>query len=702
MTIERARRRALVRGGALARRRDEQGVVAIIVALLVSMLAVIAGMVLDFGLVQVDRQVDKSAADAATAAGLHGLNAGDGHPHPFIGVCTALRFLQSNSHRFAGISDTTGSWKTGTGAAAQNGCTNVVARSQLCTPGSKSSWAKFVWTGSMAGKPLTVTIQSGYQLSSTSGWSEDKAAVSTADQNDTAQGCDQLAVTISETRAPGLGSLATSSDLKTSVRSVGRVVSGPGGFAPAMLLLKWSGCNILTAGSSAGGSKIKVVGVLSAANGISQPGTIHSDSDGSGCGSNENIYTGQAAGGIMAYAAPLASGGADPTKPGQITAYAASPSVGKSGTVLRDLDSNVCGTTGIYPAALCPGVTVAGRERVYREPIDQRFFGAVTTMRNNANSAFAAATSWPTRLNNCNPTQAQVNALSLASSSQLYVNCNANGGFNNSANLTINAGTVVFSGSVKPSATLKLPNATHVYISGASGDAISLGNGSTFSMHSGLSDANLSGGLCSDQATGGPNKAVLVVKNGDVKQTGGTLQMCYTTVLMMGGQTDGCLPTLLADGSSSSSKSAPNPTTPCGGGTGNGQFTQTGGDVDWTAPNRYDATLLADGSADPTKSGEWADPNGPEDLGLWSESGGGPSNPKYQMTGGGTVHLRGVLMAPNAQPFNLSGQFNQTLVNAQYVVSSISLSSNNTQIILIVDPNAAVTLPKLSVVGLVR
>jgi hypothetical protein len=112
--------------------------------------------------------------------------------------------------------------------------------------------------------------------------------------------------------------------------------------------------------------------------------------------------------------------------------------------------------------------------------------------------------------------------------------------------------------------------------------------------------------------------------------------------------------------------------------------------------------LLSDGSADPAKSSEWSDANGPEDLGLWSESGGGNSNPKYQMTGGGSVHLRGVLMAPNAQPFVLSGQFTQTLVNAQYVVSSISLSSNNTKITLVVDPNAAVTLPKLSVVGLVR
>lgn len=691
--------------GARERRRDDRGAVAIVVAVSFSALMVAAAMVLDFGLVRVDRQIDKSAADAAASAGLHALNAGDGYPHPYIGVCTALRYLQANSDRFAAMTDSTGTWTTPGGAAAADGCTDTVARSQKCSPGTPSSWVRFTWAGTMAGKPLQVTIQSGYQLSSSSGWSEDALSTSSADQNDTAQGCDQLGVTITQSRRPGLGSLATSSDLTTSVRSVGRVVSGPGGYAPAMLLLKQTGCGVLTAGASAGGSQIKVVGVMSSSNGLSQPGTIHSDSNGAGCGSNQNIFTGQATGGIIAYAAPLASGAADLAKPGQITAYAASPSIGLSGTVLRDSDSNVCGATGVYPGATCPGTTVTGRERVYRAPVDQRYYAAVKAIRDAANAAFSAAPSWPTRIDGCDANQSAVDALNLTSASQLYVNCNANNGFNNSSNLTINAGTVVFSGSVNPSATLKLPLATHVYVGGASGDALVLGNNGTFSMHTGSADANLSSGLCSDQATNIPNKAVLVVQNGDVKQTGGTLQMCYTTVLMMGGRSDACLLTVpsTADPADWSwDQSAPNPTGACGGTTGNGQFTQTGGNVDWTAPNRYDAMLLADGSVDTTRSGEWADVNGPEDLALWSESGGGANNPKYQMTGGGSVHLRGVLMAPNAEPFNLSGQFNQTLVNAQYVVSSISLSSNNTSITLIVDPNSVVTLPKLTVVGLVR
>src|SRR3954464_14634422 len=87
-------------GRARSRRRDEQGAVAIIVAISVTFMAVAAGMVLDFGLVRIDRQIDKSAADAAVTAGLHALKAGDDKPRPFRGVCTALRYLQANDARF--------------------------------------------------------------------------------------------------------------------------------------------------------------------------------------------------------------------------------------------------------------------------------------------------------------------------------------------------------------------------------------------------------------------------------------------------------------------------------------------------------------------------------------------------------------------------------------------------------------------------
>jgi hypothetical protein len=96
----------------------------------------------------------------------------------------------------------------------------------------------------------------------------------------------------------------------------------------------------------------------------------------------------------------------------------------------------------------------------------------------------------------------------------------------------------------------------------------------------------------------------------------------------------------------------------------------------------------------------WADPNGPEDLALWSESGTNSSS-TYNMNGGGVFHVRGVFMVPNAEPFKISGGAGMNLTNAQYIVTSIELSGG-TQITMAVDPNSAVTLPDLGLVGLIR
>lgn len=678
-----------------ARQEEEGGAVAVIFAVSIVVLMIGVGMTLDFGLIKVDRQVDKSAADAATLAGLHGLvTGGSGTAYPYAGVCTAVRYLEANDPRFADLNEATG-WTNGAGTAVASGCSSTALQHAACVPGNSATWAVYTWTGSWQGASISVTVQSGYQLS-TSGWAEDGLQASSTDTDDSAQGCDQLAVIVHQSRRPGFGSLASSSDLSTSIRSVGRVTLQPGSFAPALLLLKQTGCGVVTTGTSAGGSKIAVLGAV-ASNGLTQPGTIHSDSDGTGCGSNQNIFTGNAQDGIVAYAAPISAtnAAADPAKPGQVTSYASF--LGQSGSLVRDSSYNVCGSKVVPPAApACPGVDVLPKDRVTRKPIDTRYLAAVQGMRNAANTMFASNFStWTNNFNTCSPTSAQATQMAaLTASDTVYINCTANGGFKGtgSGTTTIGAGTVVFAGSINPSATVSLPNATRVYVVGASGDAITLGNGGTLSIHTA---GNLSAGLCSSSATGTVDKAVLVVENGDIKQTGGTLQMCYTSVLMMGGRPDACLPT-------APSSAAPNPTTPCGGSTGTGQLTQTGGNVDWTAPNQYDATLQLDGTPVAAAAAAWADPTGPEDLALWSESGGGSNSPKYQMTGGGSVHLVGVMMTPNAEPFNLSGQFIQRLVNAQYVASSVNLSSNNTQLTMQVDPNAAVTEPQLGLVGLVR
>jgi Flp pilus assembly protein TadG len=678
----------------LRRRRDEHGVVAIVVALCVVLLLVAAAMVIDFGLVRVDRQIDKSAADSATAAGLHGLNAGDGNPHPFIGVCTALRYLQSNNDRFGGLSDTAGTWTTGTGTGASNGCTDPTVRGQICTPGSQASWARFEWTGSLAGKPINVTIQSGYQLSSASGWSEDTLAASTADENDKAQGCDQLVVWISESRHPGLGSLATDSDLKTAIRSVGRVQPGPGGYAPAMLLLKRTGCPVLQVGATGGGanSYVHVFGALGS-NGLSQPGTIHADTDGSGCsgGGGNWVFYGKAADGIVTYAAPTFGAPlvADPSKPGSMTSVAGANGVGFG--IVRDASSSVYGSAALGPAGAGAAAKFepTGRSLITRKPVDDRYFAGVKAVINAAQSNVFG----------------NVTAANAVSKGYVKVSCTGPGNvatvpaydpakvglFVDCATLKVMPSsawhTVVFSGNVAPSATLALPNADHVYIFGG-GDALNLGSGNEFRMHTnGTTD--LAGKCKSTQTVG--KKAVLVIADGDIKQSGGVLQLCNTSVILMGGQTNGCVPI--------TSGTAPTQA-PCGG-MGTGQMKQTGGDVDWTAPDEYDVMTLPNGDPDPAKAPAWSDPNGPEDLALWSESAANSTSTKASMGGGAVLHVRGVFMVPNFDPFTIGGSGTQNLVNAQYIATSIALNGT-VQLVMSVDPNSGVTLPKLYVVGLVR
>jgi Flp pilus assembly protein TadG len=678
----------------MRRRRREDGAVAIIVAISLTALLVGVALVLDFGLVRVDRQVDKSAADSATSAGLHGLNAGDGNPHPFIGVCTALQYLQSNDSRFQGVSDTAGTWTTGTGAGAANGCTDASARAQVCTPGDQASWARFSWTGSMDSKPLTVTIQSGYTLSSGSGWSEDGLATSIADQDDMAQGCDQLAVTISEARSPGLGSLATSSDLKTAVRSVGRVTSGPGGYAPAMLLLKRTGCPILQVGSAGGGanSYVHVYGKVST-NGLSQPGTIHADSTGAGCsGSAGNwIFYGKAANGIVTYAAPTVGNPAlpDSSKPGSITSVASSVGVGLG--IVRDSASNVYASSGIDEAGAVSAAKSepTGRSIITRKPVDARYRTGVVSIVNDAQASIFSSVTAANAVSKgyikvtCTGPGAVASLPALTSASKLFVDCG-----NLKSIPTINAGIVVFDGDVTmgSGSTLSMPNASAVYIFGG-GDAITL-SGGTFSMHTA---GHTSGSSCvSTQATG---RAKLVIKDGDIKQSGGLLRLCNTSVILMSGQADGCVP--------ATNGTAPTQT-PCGGASmGTGQLKQTGGDVDWTAPDEHDVMTLSNGDADPALAPDWSNINGPEDLALWTESAANSTSNKASMGGGATLHVRGVFMTPNFDPFTIGGNSLQNLQNAQYIATSIALNGT-VQLQMSVDPNSAVTLPQLEVVGLVR
>jgi hypothetical protein len=699
------------------RDRDERGAVAIVVSLLMTVLLVITAMVLDFGLVRIDRQVDRAAADEATLAGLHALNTGDGTPHPFVGVCTAARYLKANNQRFSGADENSG-WKNGLDAPVANGCADVALRNKTCKPG-KDSWAKWSWTGTTGGVTVTVTIESGYDFTATGNqWREDSLGASSGDNGDAAyQGCDNLAVTISQSRDPGLGSLATSSDLSTAIRSVGRIKPIPGGNAPAMLLLKRTGCPVLSTGSntSPATSFIKVLGAVATdGSGKTQAGTIHADSDGVGCNGSNNswVFGGRGARGIVAYAAPMATNplAADPGKPGIISSVAAANGVGA--TMVRDNLDNVYGSSAIDGTGGTKA-EVTGRSLVTRKLVDERYFSGVKAAASSAAGVFASgaaglpSSGWTNlaATDRCKPTQQEVNAAVASAiantNGKLYVNCTTNAGFaGTGATLEIGATEVYFAGVVSPAAVLKLPSATKVYVGNHTdrADAITISNNTSLQVNNSLGNLDAASKCNTGQSI---SKAVLFVRYGTVKQTGGLLQMCRTSAIMLGGQTSstatagpGCVP--LTAGTAPTQ-------TPCNGGMGNGQFDLSGtATIDWSAPDTLNATTDASGNPTPEAVAAWSNPNGPEDLAMWSESASNDSNTTFSMGGSGQLRVRGVYMVPNAAPFIIGGGGTQILTNAQYVASSIALNGAGTNITMSVDPNSAVTLPDQGLVGLVR
>ena len=640
-------------------------------------LLIVVAMVLDFGLARLDRQVNKSAADDAVAAGIQGFNKGDGKVYSYKGVCEALEFLKANVRPLSALS--------------YSACATPSNLGKVCKDSDPTTHASYT-------SPLTngfvVTIKSPYTLPDP-GFSEDGLA---SLSGDTGAPCNQLAVIIQQQRKPGLGSLAGSKQLVTVIRSVGRVAPKSGDQAPALLLLDRTHCRVLqvAAGGSGAESSIHVKGASAyqavRADGtpglVYTAGSIHADTNASECsGGNPNppVFLGKATAGIAAYGPPA---GGPAGVAGTISSVAG---LAQAIGTIRDDPNNVFSTTAAFGSGGGSTREPVGRDIVTRSLVNERYLqgvtNAVSQAQSNLNLTPGAATSgsW-TVINSCAPTASDL--AGVTATSKVYLNCTGGGnpafkGVNSSPTV-INAGTVVFNSWVAPVDTLSLPNATGVYIQGSPGkDALSIGNGSSFIMHDG-SNTDAATGKCSTGPSLG-NKAILFVKNGPIKETGGLLRMCRTTAIMLGGSSTACLPAV-------GSATAPDLTTPCGGSYGTGQLTVTGGDEDWTAPNQYDdMTTLSDSA----KSALWNDPFGMEDLAFWSESGGTDNNPKYQMAGGGGMTLRGVFMTPNAGPFTVNGGGAQTLTNAQYIAASFAVTGGAT-LNMTVDPNNTITLPDLS------
>ena len=634
--------------------RDERGAVAILVALTITSLLVVAGLVLDFGLIRLDKQSVKSATDSAATAGIAAGDKGTGEIHTFHAVCGALSYLKA-TNRLESLPDSI--------CSSANLASNTTV---ACDPASAGTHATYDQTITSAGATYRVVIKSPYVLTS-DGWSEESVPNLANDQS-TVGGCDQVGVQVFETRTPMLGSLAGAGDLRFGVRSVARAfLPSDDSLSPALLLLERTGCSALTVGSAGGGagSYIAVKGV------DATPGSIHVDSDatGPGCGpgSGQQIMQGKQSDGIVAYGSTNPSGVA-----GVITSYATYLGV-PSGTISDGL-SNVNATTAASsPSAV--KLPILGRERVTRSVADLRYRQPVRTAIAAASAVWGNSTGWT--MLGCNPTPAQL----LAATTRLWIDCPNNSGITISG--TIQATDVYFNGFIK-GGMLAMPNAQRVYVSNttASGDpinssAVNLSNGTGFCIRATTCSATPT---CSASVTSG--RARLFIRRGDLSATGGMLRMCNTTSFLLGGDTvTGCVPA--SDGAAPTA--TPCPTSPTQGNTFIGVSGSAG--VDWTAPNEYPGVISA-----ALRTAAWSNF---EDLAVWSESAG-----DYKFGGGGGLRTVGVFMVPNAS-VQVGGGSSQTLTNAQFITRTFGVSGGGT-LSLVTDPKNAVTIPPVLSPVLIR
>lgn len=635
------------------------------------------GLVIDFGLVRFQKQLNKSAADTATLAGAQALDPGDGLNHPWRGVCTALAYMQANDPQ---LSEITGSYRSGAGAGVSGHCEGTtIPNDTVCQPNTPSTWAWFQGTASN-GK-IAVEIRSGYAMPDVR--FTDDTALATDNGDVSKGGCDQLAVIVTASKKPGFGSLATSSDLTTTVRSVARVSPNSEQSGPvALLLLERHNCLSLAAGSQ--NTYIDILG-----NGVA-PGSIHADSlgdsvgTGSLCNSGNKVLYGKFSKHIIARRSE--TGGLS----GSISTAALTSLPGAVPANATDGSANVCAEQS---NTTCVGATA--RNFIGRGPIDTRYLTGVRAAMTTATTA----TSWSTGTANANGytvwTPGGCNNLSGTpptnggsppnSATNLFINCPGGASFKD---FTIaNAENVVFNGSVSVSSgnTLAIPKAQRVYVKGATaGVGLSVQGALALNTHTTTLSANSgTSSVCTSPLSSGRNQ--LVISNGAF--SGGAqaaFHLCNTSVLMADGWngTTGCaLPTTVTPMTTEPSDNT------CYG------YLSLGGQgfMEWTAPNLKSTTSNAT---------DWA---ALEDLALWTETSGTiSSSTANKIGGGGLMNISGVFFLPNANPFVLSGGGLQSNgANAQFIARRLEANGSGT---LYMRPNPAdvVTIPLAPTFALVR
>lgn len=620
------------------RDRDESGAIAILVAGGMVALLVITAMLLDFGLIRMDRQQNKLTADAAATAGAIAMTS---DKVSLAGACAARDFLKANNPDLAGMV------YSGQSNPNADPCTTAnIQGAQPCvqTPGSATPKYDLVYTATN----YRVQITTPYVLPSQTN-SENYASLNN-DKGST-DGCDQIRVLIQETRKPGLGSLATTSDLITQVASVARGIDNPDELlASVAVLLERTGCAMSVSGN---GGQFHIMYTSDR----KQPGFLHSDSDGSTC--SQQILTGQQTSppGIFVEDTPT---GTLPYQGGIIQTR--SPSLAKAvDSTNKVVAKDTTAVNSIGKPKLGP---LVGRLRV-----DQRYRTAVIREMRAGVTAWNSESTIP--ISNRYDICAGANAGGVNNTGQgngdwalLYCSkadptslTHSTGTWTiarktitvNYSNIVLDAGSIGISGNSTNPGKLLFPNAEKFYMTGTAGTAISVGNNGTFQI--GRAPAS-----CIDNVT---QRTYMVVGAGGIaSSSGGVLNMCHTAVMMLGGvegnatTPPGCVP------DPAQAYVWPNP------GTCNARINLSGTTF-WSAPNER-AGVLADSTL-------W---DKLEDLAYWNESTDmSQQGSQVVQSANASLTMSGLFFSPNSQ-VDFGGNSNMTFTNAQFIARIMTLSGS--------------------------
>ncbi|HEX3622113.1 MAG TPA: hypothetical protein VHT97_07345 [Acidimicrobiales bacterium] len=627
----------------------------VLMALSLFAIAVIAALVLDQGQIHADQRSNKGMTDVAAAAGISRLAFG-----PWAGVCRARQYLLDNAKAFSAFDAGSEVWSNAATPATVYPSSPCPANPLTpdvtpCGPNNPATWAKFKATA--GGGAFTIELQSGYVLPDAR-FSEDTGRGDTGDP--AAGSCDNLAVIVTQRRAPSFAQVAGFGPATTRARTVGRLNAVETvDFVAALQLLEQHNCNVL----QTGGANTRVIAQPFG----TYPGTIQIDSaDDSGSCSQPIINAQATSGGPSVLACSANSTNHDclpgtGTYPSRIGIYALNFSRPAS-----EMTTTFGTTYGDTAAIASPRTGRTFADRRYRANVAALDAQVKTIVTGNsgrppgcasvvANACTGNGLTWVVlQQADCNSLATFFLIPGRSTAQNIWFNCDLN--VTVPVTLTAANAYVVVTGQLAVNSVFTLADPRQVYIGGQStGAKVGLDvSGATSVLNLNLG-ASVNCGL---RAAAGPGHAVrMVVGNGSFKVgSGSTIHLCQTFLELASGF--GKVPT--TDGT------PPCQTAACGNYTGTISVS-SGSFVDWSAPNEITGRL-------PTTN-ELTTTNQFEDLAFWTEAGGSSNG----MSGSSATSMAGSFFMPNADSFSLAGGGSLPVyLSAQFIATSMKVTGGAT------------------------